>query len=112
MSEKLRNCPFCGGKARLNEYKDCEVWYEVRCDECAVRTEQYETVDEAVRVWNRRAEPDHNVHDFEKDARWIPVSKRLPEKETKVLVFSKCYDDCPNCGSKMKGLSNGEEKAL
>ena len=54
MSE-LKTCPFCGGKARLNEYKDGEVWYEVWCDGCAIRTEQYETEDEAVKVWNRQA---------------------------------------------------------
>ena len=53
----LRECPFCGGEAGItwDKWKDDEMYCCVECD-CGVSTGVYETVDEAVEMWNRRIE--------------------------------------------------------
>ena len=96
----LKPCPFCGGKARLNEYKDGEVWYEVWCDECAVRTEQYETVDEAVKVWNRRTERIARVVHSDVFGDWKNMCGNCFEAGKKMGLFHEqkyCYE----CGCKL-----------
>ena len=64
MAEKLRECPFCGGKALLEEFvvrKGHEAC--IVCSDCMVcmPTITYDTEEEAreavVKDWNRRAEP-------------------------------------------------------
>ena len=75
MMVELKKCPFCGGEARLSIKEDGRwgrVWY-VRCSKCYARTDGYrepaelsecvnpykkitETVDNAVELWNKRAD--------------------------------------------------------
>ncbi len=59
MSEKLEPCPFCGGEARLHNYKRHGDHWSVRCagDDCKVYPGIYgfPTMDEAAAAWNRRA---------------------------------------------------------
>ena len=65
--EKLKPCPFCGGKAEMliNEYRDSRKEYLAACTECDGMVERWrETEKEAVEQWNRR------VNDKE-DAKWI-----------------------------------------
>ena len=60
---KLRNCPFCGGKAELRIAN--EIWsydgsvsiggWKVRCTECGIET-YLENRDTAIEKWNRRAD--------------------------------------------------------
>ena len=120
MSEKLRNCPFCGGKARLNEYKDGEVWYEVWCDGCAVRTEQYETEAEAIEKWNRRADTEQRVE----NAQWAEcevldsADYEIPQwQSAKCSNCGKYHTTpykyklnpaqyCPNCGARMENCND------
>lgn len=58
MNNKLKPCPFCGGKARLKTIGD---GYFVDCalekGFCAVIpcTWDYETAEVAIEAWNRRA---------------------------------------------------------
>ena len=56
MSENLKSCPFCGGSAKLYEVRDGQIYYEIWCTHCGVRTEQYETEAEAIEKWNHRVE--------------------------------------------------------
>lgn len=63
MSEqKLKPCPFCGGKANLSidpeGTRDTEnrLWaYQITCRRCCSTTGLCWSVEMAIRVWNRRA---------------------------------------------------------
>ena len=49
-TQKLKPCPFCGGKAKITGY----IFFEVKCRRCrATLPQRYET--EAIAAWNRRA---------------------------------------------------------
>ena len=70
MTDKLKPCPFCGGKAKIythikaTEYKNGvwteykpEVW-RVMCDarvDCCALLNKFDTKQEAIEAWNRRA---------------------------------------------------------
>lgn len=52
MSDELKPCPFCGGKAIMGMFN---VW----CDNCRAETngdDTYATDDEIIAAWNRRSE--------------------------------------------------------
>ena len=73
MSERLKRCPFCGGKARVSsEYQDYDAYVE--CQECEGRGASYnpdrlstESMDEvraaAIAAWNRRVNDDEGETD-------------------------------------------------
>lgn len=52
--EKLKPCPFCGGKAYANE-TDWKGWWHgwVICEKCGAKIEK-QTKDEAIEAWNKR----------------------------------------------------------
>ncbi len=55
----LKPCPFCSGEAviQLHEFCGLSNTYGVVCSDCQGRTAQFfETEQEAVNAWNRRAE--------------------------------------------------------
>lgn len=59
---KLNNCPFCGGKADIEESpQKMEVY--IRCQKCGIRTEKimaridYCAQAKAASMWNRRVNP-------------------------------------------------------
>ena len=54
MSEKLKPCPFCGGKAEIFEGNG--FW--VGCENSCVETAAYKFRDDAIEVWNRRKNDD------------------------------------------------------
>ena len=51
MTEKLKNCPFCGGTAKIAK-GEIEFW--AYCPHCGAQTEFYETEREAAEAWNNR----------------------------------------------------------
>ena len=60
MTEELKPCPFCGGKAEVLTDENEE--YYVSCTECTALLGyctdtwgDYSTEDEAIEAWNRRA---------------------------------------------------------
>ena len=60
--ERLKPCPFCGGKARMVE--SVLPGFYVACSnvfKCGGRQEQFDTEAEAIEAWNRRNE-DGKVH--------------------------------------------------
>ena len=67
MTDKLKPCPFCGGKAEIHNCMEFEndtlaLIYSgksgVHCSECHCATIPYGSKDEAIEVWNRRADND------------------------------------------------------
>ena len=57
MSEKLKQCPFCGSKRAVTIVDDeTEERFGVKCFSCGgmIDTEKY-TLQEAIEAWNRRA---------------------------------------------------------
>ena len=55
MAEKLKPCPFCGGKARPFSYCDGIKFYGVQCTKCLkANVDRCFTEKEARNAWNRR----------------------------------------------------------
>lgn len=51
--DKLKTCPFCGGKAKLEDLGDYR--YFVRCEKCGINQDHlYHDKRAAVIAWNRR----------------------------------------------------------
>ena len=56
IKHKLKPCPFCGGKAKLFEDKDYQI-YSATCTECDAGTNAYGIEQDAIEAWNRRVQP-------------------------------------------------------
>lgn len=57
MSAKLKPCPFCGGETKIRTYSGMgRTMFFVQCNDCAAESSCYDTKEEAVAAWNRRAE--------------------------------------------------------
>ena len=56
---ELRECPFCGGKAKYKKFKGKgllgAIAYYVECSVCKVRTPMSLEKEEPIEAWNRRA---------------------------------------------------------
>jgi Lar family restriction alleviation protein len=56
MSEQLKLCPFCGGRAVCWQAQG-DFYYHVECRDCDVKTDAYLDESDAIRVWNRLEQP-------------------------------------------------------
>lgn len=84
MNEELKECPFCGGKADLDEIPGNPDTIEpyafgVGCKKCNIGWYE-KTEKEAINRWNLRATPAN-------PQTWIPVSERLPKRFERVVVY-------------------------
>lgn len=58
MNNKLKPCPFCGEKNNLTYDGLLSEIYWIRCGECCATGPTKDTMEEAIKEWNSRAEPD------------------------------------------------------
>ena len=79
----LKDCPFCGGEARLGSSPD-ESWYWVTCKRCSAATMVKETEQEAVALWEERLE------DRDRDVSRVIKTIRQKLKEAKQ---NECIND-------------------
>lgn len=57
--QKLKPCPFCGGKAKIFHYEQGDYYNEafsVYCDNCGASLEDYDFEEQAIEHWNKRVE--------------------------------------------------------
>lgn len=58
--KKLKECPFCGGEAKVEYFKGINngriVAAEVMCTKCRASSGTYRTKEESIEAWNRRVE--------------------------------------------------------
>lgn len=56
-TQELKPCPFCGGKAMVEEFRDGDdpqPLFVATCEVCPVKTYDQFSAQEAIRVWNAR----------------------------------------------------------
>jgi Lar family restriction alleviation protein len=53
-ADKLKPCPFCGGKADFDGDEEDEIVW-VFCEDCRAEINAHSTKKEAIKAWNRRA---------------------------------------------------------
>ena len=70
MIDKLKPCPFCGGKAILSADKHYNI-YSVWCDECCAGTSNYGEEKEAIDAWNSRVQPTFTPDELDAIARYM-----------------------------------------
>ena len=55
MSEELKACPYCGGKASVYEAEfEGETVFIAGCDECGISTPASKNAAVVAEVWNKR----------------------------------------------------------
>ena len=92
MIDKLKPCPFCGGKAILSADKHYNI-YSVWCDECCAGTSNYGEEKEAIDAWNSRVQPTFTPDEL--DAIRRNVSDWRAERELSKIEQS-IIDKCAN----------------
>ena len=54
--QKLRNCPFCGGEAKIISYKGCHhIYHRCKITLFEITSDYYDSKESIVDAWNRRA---------------------------------------------------------
>ena len=53
---KIKACPFCGGRARLEVHRFLPNAFGVRCTKCSAMTWPFGNEEEALRAWNTRTD--------------------------------------------------------
>lgn len=81
MNEKIKSCPFCGGRADVGyAINDYNRW-GVCCSNCGctVEVETWKGVEDtkenAIKAWNRRKGEECSEEEY----KWIPLEKETPE---------------------------------
>ena len=64
-TEKLKSCPYCGGKAEYKDFApdiiDMLNIYQIECADCGIYLINNVSEEEAIEAWNPRVEPKNVV---------------------------------------------------
>ena len=97
MNDKLKPCPFCGGKAILSgSHTVADETFELRfvfCESCCTETRLYSTKQKAIDAWNRRVQLTFTPDEL--DAIRRNVSDWRAERELSKIeqaIIDKCAD--------------------
>lgn len=86
MSDKLKPCPFCGGKAIIDGCDDT-LWIVI-CKECNASIGYKETEQEAIDAWNSRVQPMFTPDELDAIRRNVSdwrAERELPEIEQSII---------------------------
>lgn len=89
MSDKLKSCPFCGGKAILSEDKRYDV-HSVFCNECYIETSPQNTEQEAIDAWNKRVQPEFTPDELDAIRKAFTYPAPLDNADVKKSIIEKC----------------------
>ena len=67
MTDKLMNCPFCGGKANVIEakHREYQSTYYVYCKHCRCKSMESQCLRDVIEAWNTRKPIDNIVEQLE-----------------------------------------------
>lgn len=107
MKTELKQCPFCGGKAKLVKSKSKMTDIRIQCTKCGIKTGWWmgESV-ELMKGWNARVYPPEVQKAIERDKPKKPIVKAskygknyfCPSCDNDV---SETYDCCSACGQRL-----------
>lgn len=102
MTEKLKACPFCGGRAEIvSEYANA---YYVECTNCWASIPQNEaTPENAIAKWNKRVQPDPDnwVMEDEDELLWECPKCHIQFKLNSGNPEEHNMHYCLNCGARL-----------
>lgn len=85
MSDKLKLCPFCGGKAVQS---DCGYGVQILCCDCGAHSGFYPTISLARAAWNKQVSP-FTLDELDAIRRMFadryPRAHKLPEIEQSII---------------------------
>ena len=106
MSDELKPCPFCGGKAKLKTYGDRDVFW-AECPKCYVKMPMVWEQEKAIRAWNTRVEKVCRWTQGQVDDYWTSACDYAFTLTDEVLPAENDFLYCPKCGGK---IEIGEER--
>ena len=90
MSDELKPCPFCGSSNFYSEKIEFDA--RVGCGNCGAKTRLYNTDEEAIEAWNKRAQPEFTLDELDAIRRMFecryPRPQQLSAFET--TIINKC----------------------
>ena len=97
---KLKPCPFCGGMAKIHNYRDYRNYYTVECCDCGIFvSDNYSREEDAVKGWNIRPAETELLETLKEIASNEPSSYWNGEEG-----FSEDYTQCSEAIKKAKQL--------
>ena len=97
MTDKLKPCPFCGGKAIFTS-DFSESYNYVMCKDCYCRTQVFATKTTPIKIWNTRKPMDKIVEEL--------------EEENITAADAACIFDGDFVNGVVKGIKEGIETAI
>lgn len=106
--DELKQCPFCGGKAKYEEYWDeCDISVQHKKDCWMMEYEGLgdfllEEKEKAIKAWNTRYEPEFSPYEDEityMDGQRYATIKRCGNCDCHILIGS---NYCHVCGARIK----------